>query len=120
MRRSGASGKSIKMRRRKKVAPKRRNAPKAVRHRSSSPAEQETEVAQLRRELSEAREQQAASAEVLKTISSSPGDLEPVFDVMLQNATRICEAKFGTLYLYDGNAFRPGAMLGAPRSQRPK
>src|SRR4029453_6327222 len=57
-------------------------------------------------ELTESLEQQTATSEVLKVISSSPGELEPVFDTMLRNATRICEAKFGTLYLRDGDGFR--------------
>jgi two-component system NtrC family sensor kinase len=61
---------------------------------------------QRTQELSESLEQQTATSEVLKVISSSPGDLEPVFDTMLTNATRICEAKFGTLYLRDGDGFR--------------
>jgi two-component system NtrC family sensor kinase len=58
------------------------------------------------RELSESLEQQTATSEVLKVISSSPGELEPVFNAMLSNATRICEAKFGTLYLRDADGFR--------------
>src|SRR5262249_6520263 len=66
------------------------------------------------RELSEAREQQTATSEVLRIISSSPGKLEPVFEAVLANAVRICEAKFGNLLLYDGNAFRMAAMLKAP------
>src|SRR5262245_49908142 len=58
------------------------------------------------RELSEAREQQKATAEVLNVISSSPGNLQPVFETMLANATRICEATFGVLYAFEGDAFR--------------
>src|SRR6516162_3062809 len=60
------------------------------------------EVQARTRELSEALEQQTATSEVLRVISSSPGQLEPVFEAMLQNATRICEAKFGTMYLREG------------------
>src|SRR5262249_21922644 len=72
------------------------------------------EVQARTRELSEALEQQTATSDVLRVISSSPGELEPVFQVMLENATRICEAKFGSLYLYDGARFRVGALHNAP------
>jgi GAF domain-containing protein len=68
------------------------------------------------RALAEALEQQVATSEVLKIISSSPGELEPVFEAILSNATRICDAKFGTLYLCEGDAFRLGAMYNAPRA----
>jgi two-component system, NtrC family, sensor kinase len=73
-------------------------------------------IERLRRELEEAREQQAAASEVLKIISSSPGELEPVFQAMLANATRICEANFGNLVLFEGDAFRRAALHNAPQA----
>jgi len=66
------------------------------------------------RELSEALEQQAATSEVLRVISSSAGDLEPVFSTILANATRICEATFGNMYLRDGEVFRIAAAHNTP------
>src|SRR5262245_9354546 len=72
------------------------------------------EVQARTRELSESLKQQTATSEVLKVISSSPGELKPVFQAMLENATRICEAKFGNLWLREGDNFRIGAMHGAP------
>jgi GAF domain-containing protein len=76
--------------------------------------ERTRELAEARGHLSEALEQQTATSEVLQVISSSPGDLEPVFQAMLANATRICDAKFGALYTYDGNGFHAAAFHNAP------
>ncbi len=96
------------------TGPKRRNAPKVARRRGSAAAGQEAESARLRRERDEAIEQQRAASEILRVISSSPGELEPVFQAMLENATRLCEAKFGILWLYDSGLFRLGATHGVP------
>ena len=74
------------------------------------------EVQARTRDLTESLEQQTATSEVLKVISSSPGELEPVFQVVLENATRICEAKFGVLFRYENGAFYAAAMLNAPQA----
>src|SRR5262249_51792334 len=72
------------------------------------------ELRQRTGDLSEALAQQTATSEVLGVISSSPGELEPVFQTMLANATRICEAKFGNLYLYEDGALRIVASHNVP------
>ena len=117
-RRSSAGGEPIKTRRRKAAPLKRGSVPKDARRRRSSPTGQETKVARLARELNEAVEQQTATAEILRVISSSPGDLPPVFEAILENATRICEAKFGNLWLREGDKFRIVAMHGGSPEYR--
>jgi hypothetical protein len=74
------------------------------------------ENARLLNELRESLQQQIATADVLKAISSSPGELQPVFETLLDEATRLCAAKFGILYLYDGEAFRNTAMHNVPEA----
>jgi hypothetical protein len=70
------------------------------------------EVQGRTRELSEALEQQTATSEVLKVISSSPGELNLVFNAMLENATRICDANYGAMWLLEGDTFRNAAFQG--------
>ena len=117
-RRSRAGGEPAKTRRRKTAARKRGNAPKAVRGHSSSATGQETEVAQLARERDEALEQLSGASEVLKVIGSSSGDLKPVFQTMLAKAVGLCQAKFGVLWLREGDRFRSVALHNVPVSQR--
>ena len=76
------------------------------------------EVQARTKELSEALEQQTATSKVLQVISSSPGALRPVFESLLENAVRICEAKFGNLFIYENNSFRVVAMQNAPPAYR--
>jgi GAF domain-containing protein len=72
------------------------------------------ENARLLNELRESLDQQTATAEILRVISSSPGELEPVFETMLANATRICEAEFGLMFRFNGEAFHFAADMGTP------
>jgi hypothetical protein len=88
---------------------KPRRAPKAEHSSAPSALELQEQVGALTRELIEAREQQTATSEVLRIISSSPGQLEPVFHTILENAARVCEAKFGALFRVENDVIRIAA-----------
>jgi signal transduction histidine kinase/putative methionine-R-sulfoxide reductase with GAF domain len=114
-RRSRASSKVATARSRKAV--KRRTTSKDVRRPSSS-ARPKIGAAQLARERDEALEQLSGASEVLKVIGSSSGDLKPVFQTMLAKAVGLCQAKFGVLWLREGDRFRSVALHNVPVSQR--
>jgi hypothetical protein len=114
--RSNAASKPAKGRPGKATKPKGGSAPKPVSGRGAAPATEE--VARLTRERDEAQEQQTATSEVLQVISSSSGELEPVFSTVLESAVRICEAKFGLLYLHEGGGFRPVSARDVPQCLR--
>ena len=124
MRRRPKAGEKAKTRRRKAARPKRRNGTAAPR-RGSASARQKAEIARLARELDEASQQQAATAEVLQIISGSPGDLQPAFGKMLAHAARICDAKYGNVFRLDGDTLHlvashntPAALIEARRRVR--
>ena len=112
-RRSKAGGKAVKAGSRQ-ATPKRTNPKIAAPSPRAAVTSPEAELARAFRERDEALEREKASAEVLRVISTSPGDLQPVFEAMLANATRICEAKFGQLYLVEDGVFRAAAMHNVP------
>jgi class 3 adenylate cyclase len=113
-RRSKTGGRPIKGRRPKTPKPARRNTPKVEIRTEPSPVAEEKEVARLARERDEALEQQTAAYEVLRVISSSPGDLQPVFATMLEKAARICDATFGNVHRWDGEMLQLVASHNAP------
>src|SRR6516165_2957343 len=112
-RRSSAGGKPAKPRGPKRSTPKRRNAPKATRNRGVAVAGQETVVARLTHERDEALLRETANSERVGLMAKSPGDLELVFRTILEDATRICDAKFGTLFRFDGKMFNFAADVGS-------
>jgi GAF domain-containing protein len=114
VKRRSRAGETIKGRRRSTSKPKRGNAPKAALRSQSTPSGEGVEVNRLTRELKEALERQTATSEVLRVISTSPGELEPVFQTILGNATRICDAKFGIMQLLEGDGLRAVALHDVP------
>jgi transcriptional regulator with GAF, ATPase, and Fis domain len=117
-RRSGAGRKSPNAQASKTAGRKSRIAGKAVHPRGSSAARKETKIARLTRERDEALEREKAAAEVLRVICSSSGQLEPIFQAMLEDAIRILGAKFGVLFLCEGDLVRPVAWVGLPPKLR--
>ncbi len=113
-RRSRAGGKPIKARRGKAATLQRPSAPKAGGRRKTSSTNAIAKIELLRRERDELLEQQSAAAEVLRLISVSSGDLQQVFAAILESATRLCQANFGSLLLCEGDFYRQVAFHNAP------
>jgi two-component system NtrC family sensor kinase len=102
----------VKTRRRKTVTQKRSNAPRAARRGNPSAAGLQAQLERQAHELTETRELQAATAEVLRIISTSPHDIQPVFDIIAENAVRICQGQFSFVVRFDNKLFRFAACHG--------
>ena len=120
-RRSRASGEPVKARRHKTATLKHPNAPKAVRRRGFSAASQKTQVARLTRELNEAREQQVATSEVLRVMSTSPAEVQPVLDAVAENAARLCDANNAVIFRLKGELLEQVTSYGGiPTTSHPQ
>src|SRR5215469_11342790 len=106
--------KDAKRRHPKPTRPKLSSAAKTANQPNLSVSDLQEELERQARELDEAREERAALAEVLRLISSSPGELDPVLGTMLANAVRLCGAEFGGLYLHEGGTIRSVAVHNVP------
>ena len=102
----------MKTHRRKTTKLKRRKEATAARGRTSAAFGRETKVARLTRELKESSEQQAATNEVLRVISSSPNDIQPVFDTIVTSAARLCKARYCWVFRFDGKLIHFAAEHG--------
>jgi hypothetical protein len=111
-----ADSEAMKTRRPTTTKAKRPSAPKVSLRRKPSSTNANTKIALLKRERDEALEREKATAEVLRVISASPVDLKPAFAVILKNATRLCQANFGVLFLCERDAYR--AVARRDRSRR--
>jgi hypothetical protein len=111
-RRSSTGGEPAKARRRKAATRKRRNAPKVTRSRPSSVGGKDKKIALLRRERDEALEQQTAISDILRVISHSPSDVQPVLDSVAEHAAHICEAHVVEIAIVDNEVFRLAASFG--------
>jgi two-component system, NtrC family, sensor kinase len=115
-RRSKVSGERAKGQRPKAPKPGRGLASNKSSRPNSSVTDLQGEVARVTRELYEALRRETATSEVLEAIRRSSGELEPVFEAILDKAITICDAKFGSLFRFDGKTLRPSAQVGAPSS----
>jgi hypothetical protein len=113
-RRATVSGKPAKTQHRKSTRPKRSDVAIAARGANLSVRDLQEQLKRQTTELEEARDERAALTEVLRVISSSPGELELVFKTILESSTRICEARFGQLFKYGDGEFRLLATHNTP------